>query len=120
MYQPKINAIVDLFFVVLKVNATYANGDRSLLLSVSEDAKDLETGKQSGALVSHAVTSSLFEQGFCPGATGLLVGGFVAESKDTRDDGSHWLRLRKPAGAKFVGVKRGNTTTSASDVEFQD
>jgi hypothetical protein len=120
MYQPSINAIKDLFFVVLRVNATHDNGDRSLLLSVSEDASDLQAGKQGGALVSHSVSEAVFKQGFCPGATGLLVGGFVAESKDLRNDGTHWLRLRKPAGARFVQVKKGNQTTSTEDVEFED
>lgn len=120
MYQPSINAIRDLFFVVLRVNATHDNGDRSLLLSVSEDAADLQPGKQGGALVSHSVNEELFKQGFCPGATGLLVGGFIAESKELRNDKTPWLRLRKPAGAKFVNVKRGNQTTGTNDVEFED
>ena len=119
-YQPKLGELAELFFVVLKPNAEFANGDVSLLLAVSEDAADLAPKVNKGALVTHTIRRALFDKGFCPGAAGSVQGVIEASTSSLRDDGSAWLRLRKPAGAKFVISRKGNTATGEADVEFNE
>lgn len=105
----------DYYFVCTGSNAIFEDGNRSILLAVSEKAEELAPGKRGGQLVSLVIGPKLFDRGLCPGASGMVTGEVVESGK--RDDGTPWLRLR----AEVMSVtKKGNMPLALDKVEFAD
>jgi hypothetical protein len=107
----------DLYFVVVKENHVFENGDISLLMAVSQNAADLAPETQKGKLATLTVKPAAIEKGLGVGAAGIIKGDIV-ESKSTRDDGTPWLRVRKEKGTKIVLSRAGSQAVGGDDVEF--
>lgn len=85
----------DYYFVCTGSNAIFEDGNRSILLAVSEKAEELAPSKRGGQLVSLVVSQKLFLRGLCPGAQGMVTGEIIESGK--REDGTAWPRLRADA-----------------------
>jgi hypothetical protein len=107
----------DLYFVVVKENHVFDNGDISLLMAVSSNAADLAPETRKGSLATLTVKPAAIEKGLGVGAAGMLKGDIV-ESKELKDDKTPWLRVRKEKGTKIVLSRAGSQAVGGDDVEF--
>lgn len=102
-------------FAIVKQNATFENGDLSVLLKVGTQ-EEVETRGETGELVSMVITKSAWDAGLCVGARGELEGE-IEESSTLKDDGNPFLRLR-PAKGSIRVTRKGNQAVGVEDIVF--
>jgi hypothetical protein len=108
-----------LYFACVGINKVFTDGTTSLLMKVGESEEQIARGSANGILATMTVKNSALDAGLTVGAQGHCAGD-IQESKDLKEDGTPWLRLRVSKEAPFRVTKKGNVPLGTEDIEFVD